>query len=74
MDTFSVTIEKPATGEIDTVRFDVWDYSEEYESYREAQSAMRVDVATYCNESMQLGWDVLALDGDGRVVFRYEDE
>ena len=63
---YQVTITKPAEGEIDYESFDLDDY--------DTPNDLRLAVANYCNESVGLGWDVLALDDDSRVIFVFRHE
>jgi len=58
---YQVTITKPKEGRTDYERFNWYDY--------DTPNDLRLAVATYCNESVDLGWDVLALDDDSKVVF-----
>jgi len=63
---YRVTITKPKEGEIYTEQFNWYDY--------DTPNDLRLAVATYCNESVDLGWDVLALDDDSRVIFVFRHE
>lgn len=63
---YRVTITKPNEGEIYTDHFEWHDY--------DTPNDLRLAVAIYCNESVDLGWDVLALDDDNRVIFEFRHE
>jgi hypothetical protein len=60
---YRVTCEKPAEGRIYTEVF----YCDEYDTPRD----LRLAVVAYCHESVGLGWDVLALNNDGWIIFKY---
>lgn len=61
---YKVVITKPETGEIYSEVFSWEDY--------ESPSDLRVAVAIYCNDSVDLGWDVEAFDTNGKTVFTYK--
>ena len=63
---YTITLTKPNEGEIYTERFHWYDY--------ETPSDLRVAVANYCNNSVDLGWDVEAIDSDSKIIFTFKHE
>ena len=63
---YQVTITKPKEGRIDRQCFDWEDY--------DTPNDLRLAVAIYCNESVDLGWNVLAIDDDSKVIFVYTQD
>ena len=58
---YTVTLTKPADGRIDSETFNWYDY--------DTPADMRVTVAQYCADSVDLGWNVECLDDTGKIVF-----
>jgi len=63
---YQVTLTKPTEGRIYTEHFNWYDY--------DTPNDLRLAVATYCNESIGLGWDVEALDDDSKIVFIFRHD
>ena len=63
---YTVTLTKPSEGEIYTETFHWYDY--------DTPSEHRLAVAIYCNESVELGWDVMAFDSNSKIIFTFKHE
>jgi len=63
---YVVTLTKPAEGRIFSENFNWYDYA--------TPSDMRQAFVKYCNESIRLGWDVMALDDNSKIVFISKSE
>ena len=63
---YTVTCTKPVEGEIYSETFHWYDY--------DTPSDLRLAVAIYCNESVELGWDVEAFDSNSKIIFTFKHE
>ena len=61
MSEYIVTCTKPHEGRIYSETFSREDYFSDWDLQRSA--------LLYCKNSVDLGWDVQAIDGDSRIVF-----
>ena len=63
---YSITCTKPTEHRIFTECFSWEDY--------DTPNDLRIAVANYCNNSVDLGWDVIAHDSDGKIIFTFSHE